>query len=519
MAAVLAVAVVLAVFLGALSVLGPDGCGTVDECLANAPESAALVSTRGGAVLDATVVARDDGSAALVTLRGHTSWTVATRSTVAPRLVAAGDLSGDGVTDYVLGLARPVSPARRCGGRTVFDTSLLVVDGRTGRGSSPVRPQADICWQKPTFSYPTQQWDASTAHIGDYSNAAKGQELVLTPYYAKTGTVWNLAQTGRWERVRTRARAGFAFPSTAAFDRAYDATNPTPCASPTPGTPCFVENSHVANAAMLPGTGARGLFVLTSARAVIYRPDLTPTADTAWYPGGTTSNGGRNYGLVDAYRAGRKTYVDLLGGCSVLTMSRAMQPGAAPTGGDANCGIVRHVERFSVDGTRITGHGSLYYGYAPTQGPYEGRLEYPGHPRAPLVGPGSSATVYNLLQGGTWSAQILNGPMATQPVSLPAWFVWDTIRVHGDALLLATRVRPGDPVAPWSFDVLRYSGSGVRSLQHVDGRVPALVRSPPSATMGTTDDGVFGAALRGDRLLVVSSDGSRSFAPIGAARR
>src|SRR4051794_29962266 len=242
-----------------------EGCRSPADCITAAPRDAEFVSTRADHLADATLRMRGDGSVRLVTLRGRTRWRIATRSAVTPRLVAAGDIDDDGVTDYVLALARPLVPAARCGDRAMQVTSLLVVDGKTGPRSTPVALLPDICWKKPTFSYPTHQWGAGTAYIGDFTEAYSGPELILTPYYASTATVWNLAQTGRWQRVRAASSRDLAFPSMPQFDRVYDASNSTPCSQPVPGGPCFVPDSHVANAVMLPAE-ARGLFVLTRAR-------------------------------------------------------------------------------------------------------------------------------------------------------------------------------------------------------------------------------------------------------------
>jgi hypothetical protein len=516
-AAVLLVVAIVAVaaILGAKSLLGPGGCRTPEGCLVAVPDDATFVATRVDGATDAELDVDEDGSAALVTLRGDRVWRVATGSDQAPEILASGDVSGDGVTDYVLGLVR--HRQRRCGSQAVTTTSFVVVDGRSGRARRLELPLADICWRKPTFTYPTRQWGAGTVYIGDVSPAHRGNELVAVPYYAKQGTVWNLAETGGWQRVRGAGGAtSFPWPSTARFDQVYDASNPAPCSSPTGGGRCFVDNSHVANAVVLPG-GA-GLFALTSARAVIYRPDLTPTSDITWFPGGSTVNGGRNYGLVEAYRAGGTTYVDLLGGCSVAASQRAMRE-VARTSSDAECGITRHVERFAVRGDRITNHTSLYYGYAPVQGTDEGRIEYPPRPRAPLGGPSTSWTAYNVRRGGTWAAQVLQGPMTTSPVDVAGWFVWATVPAPGGgASLLASRVTAGAVVPHWGFDVLRWNGSAFGSVKHVDGAVPALVSEPSTPTLHTSEQALSATTVRGGQLLVVGQDGSRRMVSISDGR-
>ena len=508
----------VAAVIAVISLREPGGCRTPAGCIVSAPDSATFVASRPGRAADATIEVDADGSASLVGLDGRPRWRVATASAEPPRVLAAGDLSDDGVTDYVLGLVRPVAPARRCGRQELKVTSFVIVDGRTGRTSTVSPPQEDVCWHKPTFSYPTQQWAPGTVYITDYTPARRGAELVAVPYYAKDGAVWNLAESGRWQRVRAGASDTFPWPSTPRFDQAYAAANPTPCSVPVPGGPCYVEDSHVANGVTLPG-GA-GFFALTSARAVIYRPDLSPTSDTTWFPGGVQANGGRNYGLVEAYRVDGRTFVDLVGGCSVLARQRAMLPGQTPSTADAECGLARHVERFAIDGSQIARRESVYYGYAGIQGTMEGRVEYPAHARAPLGGRSTSWTAYNLLRGGAWSAQVLQGPMTTSAIDLQGWYVWDTIRDGSQgAALLATRMKPGQTVPGWEFDVLRWDGSTFRSVQHVDGEVPALVGSPSSSSVHTSERSLFGALLHGRDLLVVGSDGRRRLVAISAGAR
>jgi hypothetical protein len=236
-------------------------------------------------------------------------------------------------------------------------------------------------------------------------------------------------------------------------------------------------------------------------------------------PGGVAVNGGRNYGLVESYRTEGHTWIDLLGGCSVGATQRAMLPGQSTAGGDLECGVTRHVERFAVDGGQISQHQGIYYGYAPIDGTAEGRLEYPARPRAALGGPGTSWTAYNLRRAGTWSAQILEGPMTTSPVALSGWYVWDTVPASGGGSdLLASRVAPGAATPDWSFDVLRWDGAQFRSVQHVDGEIPMLVALPSTPSRHDSEGAASGALLRGRRLLVADRGGHRRFVPISAGR-
>ena len=485
-------------------------CAPPSACVAALDGGETLVSTTASGTPDATLRGAADGSVSLVGLDGRRRWHVMTGSTTAPPLIAAGDVDADGLTDYVLGITRPMTPVRSCGAGTVAETSLLVVDGRTGKTSSPFGALPDICWTE--FNYPTRQWSSGTVYIGELTPASRGPEVVVIPYYATHGQVWNFAERGRWQPAKE-----FAYPSTKAFDRAYNAANPEPCTGATPGGPCYTRNSHVANAVF---TG-RGLLVLTSSRAVVYRPDLTPTSDRFWWPGDTTENGGRNYGLVEAYTVGKRTYVDLIGGCSTINRWKAMAPGADPTGGDANCGIARHFERFELEGSRITEHRSVYYGYLGANGGLDARVEFPARAHAPLGGPGTSWTAFNVLRSGNWAAQVFTDPASTQPLELPGWYVWDTVELaDGSAGLLASRVAPGSLVPSWELDVLRWNGSTFSSVQHVPGAVPVLLRYASTPTRHTSESSLYGAYVgpgAARNLLVADAEGRRTFVSLEPA--
>jgi hypothetical protein len=491
-------------------------CAPPEACVAALDGAETLVSTATSGRPDATLAPAADGSVSLVGLDGRRRWRVSTGSAAAPQLIAAGDVGADGVTDYVLSLTRPLSPVQGCGAGTVAETSLLVVDGRTGETSSPFGALPDICWT--AFNYPTQQWSSGTAYIGEFTRELRGPEVAVVPYYATHGRVFNLADSGRWQLVRTPSAKAFAYPSTDAFDRAYNAANPEPCRGATPGGPCYTPNSHVPNAVFTDG----GLLVLTSSRAVVYRPDLNPTSDRFWRAGGSTDDGGRNYGLVEVHEVGERTYVDLIGGCSTLNRWKAMAPGADPTGGDANCGIARHFERFELDGSRISEHRSLYYGYVGANGGLDARVEFPARPHAPLGGPGTSWTAFNVLRSGTWSAQVFTDPTSTQPMELPGWYVWDTVQLaDGNAALLASRVAPGSLVPSWELDVLRWNGSTTfASVQHIPGAVPVLLPSPSTATRHTSEGSLYGAYVgpaAARNLLVVDAAGRRTFVSLEPA--
>jgi hypothetical protein len=496
-------------------------CHPPEACVAALDGRQTLVSTTPSGVPDASLEPGVDGSVSLVGLDGRQRWQVPTDSTAAPQLVAAGDVGTDGVTDYILGLTRPVATARPCGSGNVAETSLVVLDGRTGNASAPFGALRDICWNTPAFNYPTQQWSSGTAYIGEFTRAHRGPEVVVLPYYATHGRVWNFAESGRWRLVRTPSADRFPFPSTPAYDRVYAATNPEPCSALVPGGACHIPNSHVANA-LFPAGSEGDLFVLTSSRAVVYRPDLTPTSDVLWSPGGNADNGGRNYGLVETYRSGDGTYVDLVGGCSTLNRWRAMGPGADPTGGDANCGIVRHFERFRLAGSRIAQHESVYYGYVGTHGGLDGRVEFPARPHAALGGPATSWTAFNLLRSGAWSTQVFTGPMSTQPMELPGWYVWDTVELEGGgAALLASRVPAGSLVPAWELDILRWNGSSTfASVQHVPGVVPVLHPYASTPSRHSSESSLYGSYVGPGaerKLLVVDAAGKRRFVSLAEA--
>ena len=449
---------------------------------------------RAGGKLDAAVVTTLDGSVELRRFDGTARW----HASVAPvnglpRLVAAGDFTGDGITDYAIWARRDSDPPATCGVTRMQTSTLVFLDGASGAESQPVGPLSDICW--PALGYPTHQLDFGTVYIGDFEASYRGNEVVVVPYYATAGTVWNFAQTHAWQQVSGRGgRQSFTYPSVPEFDSDYAAANGRACSSLGAGEPCYIPDSHVPNAVFVRPGSANDLFTLTSNRAVLYRADLTPTGDVTWLPGGTSANGGRNYGLVESYRYRGRSYVDLIGGCSVEYSRRAVVTGA-PDGGDPLCGIVRHLERFRIArGAAIVREGGVYYGFYWREGAFEGRVEYPAHPRAAIGGRGTSWTAFNVFSGGRWSIQIFAGPAALKPaLVLPNWFVWDTAVLDGSgqAMLLASRIAPGTSIPGRGFDVLRWSPRGFHSIHHSADVVPALVRLACTPTRHMLDSNIF----------------------------
>src|SRR5262249_9567922 len=156
--------------------------------LVSLPENATLVARR-GATTDASLQVDRNGVVSLVTLGGRRLWrTRVTSSSQPPQLAAAGDVDGDGFDDFILWTANPVSPPRACGQTGMRSSGLVLVNGGSGSTSSPFPALTDICWDTPTFNYPTQQWDFGSVYIGDFEPALRGDEVVLVPYYATEGT-------------------------------------------------------------------------------------------------------------------------------------------------------------------------------------------------------------------------------------------------------------------------------------------------------------------------------------------
>jgi hypothetical protein len=75
----------------------------------------------------------------------------------------------------------------------------------------------------------------------------------------------------------------------------------------------------------------------------------------------------------------------------------------------------------------------------------------------------------------------------------------------------------GQLVAPFEMDVLRWNGQAFRSMQHVGGVVPRLVRLAPRPTLRSSESGLFGAFVHDvaadgrPEVLVTGADGRRRF--------
>jgi hypothetical protein len=493
-------------------------CRPAILCKAHVPTLPTLATSTAAGRFDGYIAVGHRG-AALVRFDGSLIWKVATPGARArPRLVAAGDFTGDRIPDYVFWILRAPVREQACGSKPMRVSHLLFVDGRSGRNWQPVAPLLDICWDRPDFNYPTYQWDFGTVYVGDFTRRYRGREVLVVPYYAKEGRVLNFEAARRWQTVRGRdGRRTFPYPSVANFDHVYNASNTTPCSHPLQDGRCFVPHSHVANGVFVAGSGSPNFLTLTSMRAVLYRADLTPTGDTTWIPGGISATLGRNYGLVDAYRNRGKTYVDLLGGCSVESMRRAMRASRLGRGWEYVCGIVRHFERFRVQGDTIVRIGGAYHGFSSTGGPLQGRLEFPANAHAAVGGRRSAWAVFNLFRNGRWAIVAYDQPDAVTPrLELAGWFVWDAADLDRDgrAELLASKVSRGY-AAPWSFNVLAWTGTRFVSILHRDGVAPALLRYPNAPSTHTTEENIFGAytreTKRGMELLVEGRSGRLSW--------
>jgi hypothetical protein len=455
----------------------------------------------------------------LVDPSGRIRWRVAISSSQAPDLIASGDFTGDGVADFIFEEVRPASPAQSCFGHPMSVNQLVFVDGATGQAWRPVSPILDICWAN--LGYATHQLGVGTAYIGRFIAGRSTDQVVVFPYYTTVGWVLSFSRSSGWTYEHGK-RDYLAFPSSPAFDQVYDATNPSPCSSLPGAAECYVENSHVSNAVFI-GTRATplGMFVLTSDRAVIYRPDFTPTADLVWnYPEGS----GRNYGLVESHLSGTGETVTLIGGCSVAKTRDTMHTHQLS---DDPCGLQHHFEYFFIQGQSIVQHAGTFFGWAGTDGIWQNRLEFPFPSSVPLTG-GTLWSVFNLYRDGEWRAILLPNPAdPSSAVEVPGWYVWGTVFDRsGDAFLAATRVAATSStsidsyVPPWQFDLLAWQGGGLVSVAHYDGEVPSLALVSPGPDYHASDGDPFtlmemaSSYCGPNQLMVETKDSKRSSVPV-----
>lgn len=449
----------------------------------------------------------------LVGLDGIMRWHVPVSASESARLVAEGDFTGDGVPDAILRVATR-EPSKTCGGQPLTVTQLVLVDGASGRSWTPLPALEDICWSGFGSSppYATRQWGTGTAYVGDFGGVSGA--VITFPYYATAGTVMRFTGDG-FAAVAGAAVGDLVYPSTARYDLVYNRTNPTRCSVPYPPGPCFIPYAHVPNAVL----AGSDLFVLTSARAFLYRPDFGPTSDLTWISGGRLDNGGRNYGLVTTMS---DASIALIGGCSVLNTAQEMRAGGIS---NFDCSVHHHYEWFSVASGQIQAHASRYYGYVTTDGPLENRIEYPLHAASAITGRRNA--IFDLYRKGSWAIELLENPAQPDAVyELPGWYAWDALPLGADGswAVLASRVGAATASSPalpdWSFDVLAWRNGQLSSEGHFEGLVPALLQYPNSPGLHASDSLPAGVLtvphLQAVALLVEDRAGHRSYVDLPA---
>ncbi len=493
----------------------------------------------------------------LVTFGGRTLWSFPIAHKIVlpgeepfPNPATAGEFTGDGVPDYAFAARGPIAGAEPWGGFPQTWSQPALVDGATGKVSYPLPAIDNRRWDftsyaGPTAKYPTHRY-SGFVQIGDFNTAYHGREVVIIPTYAPEGRGWvlNWDHSERWRKVEGRNGAtSLLHPSEPEFESHYNAANPgSPCKHPFTLTTCHVQDSHVPTGLIINSRGWRNLFSMTSGRALLYRSDLTPTADTVWQSG-DTPNGGRNKGYSYSFSHDGHDYAALLGGCAVKVARASMKSGAPPSGlretsldgVDAHCGIHRHYASFEIDGQKIKNQFNRYYSYSGDRGEgfFHNRIEFPNNPVGPVGGSGTHWQVYNLYRAeeqstgpGHWELQVIRDPARPQDVDgVPGWYVWDAVDLDhdGQSELLATRTPADGPdgyVLPWETDVLRWNGSAFVSVDHEDGVAPALFTYPNMATRyadggrkreGTILRDVDSPSDGIDEVMVEDEDGDRSY--------
>jgi hypothetical protein len=447
-----------------------------------------------------------EGRIERIGLDGAVAWSAvpATAEGVNAGIAAVEDWSADGVLDVVAVATEPAGGT--CGADPMLRTHLLFVDGADGSIESPASPLDDLCWTFPTATYPTRQYYTGSVVVADFAPSHEGNEVILFPYYATMGWVLNRAGAGAWIMLQAETDPSFRhlfYPSTESFDTEYNATNAAPCQpSPWGGGACYVQYAHCANPVT---TSSGNLFLLTSGRAVSYRPDLSPTGDHVWAAGGRTDHAGRNYGLVTRFAMNGGEYVTLHGGCSSANMQEAMRAGELTTAGNPLCGIHRHYEIFSIVSGVVGTHASRFYAYAPEPGIHEGRLQYPRNAVFRNEPSGTVWSAWSLYEGGRWNAVVADPLSPDAPaVTLASCFLWDVRDLDGDGApeLLVTFLPTGAAagsveslIPPWSVEILAFDGEEIVSQGGVEGWVPAMVAQPNRASLRSSDGALFPAAV------------------------
>jgi hypothetical protein len=369
----------------------------------------------------------------------------------------------------------------------------------------------DICWDQ--YGYPTHQWGDGTAYIGHLLSGQPGNQVVVMPYFATEGWVLSFDSRDGWRQV-----GALSYPSTPAFDVAYDSSNSTPCQTIPDTNHCWQKWSHVANAIFVGGAQAPGLLLLTTHRAVVYRPDFTPTSDVVW---SYAEGGGRDYGLVESHQVANGTAVTLVGGCSVAKTRDTMHTHALSSD---NCELFHHYEYFLVQGQSIIQHTGRAFGWFGTVGRWQDRAEFPFPSMIPMSRQ-HLWSIFNLYRDGQWRAQLLPDPSdPNSTIEVPGWYVWGSVSDRMGNVFLAATLSPATAstdvasyVPPWQFDLLLWSNGQLVSVSHYDGVAPSLVRYPPGPGYHAADGDTFGLVEQRpsfppfNRLLVETADGEQSY--------
>lgn len=464
-----------------------------------------------------------------------------------PAPAAAGDYSGDAVTDFVFAARGRLEPQSLCGTYLETWTQLIFVDGRTGKTTTALPRIPNRCW---TFAsagvtYPTDRWPGYV-QIGEIARSYRGNEVIVIPNYPPEDRGWvlNLQHQGAWSKVLGRDNAdSLIFPSHPDFGTYYNSVNPSAPCHPTLGYPyCHVPDSHLPTGLLIGTDVARGALLMTTGRALIYRSDLTPTSDTTW-TSGSTPNGGRNYGLALSFSHQAKQYAVLIGGCPVRSAREAMKTGVLPGGRqdtslgstDGHCGIHHHYESFLLQGLGIAGHFNHYYSYSVSDGFFHARPEFPGTPVGPIGGVGTMWIGFNLFdappgsQGeGQWQIELRPNPSdPSVVVKQRGWYIWDIVDLNSDgkAEILATRAAANSTspyVLPWEVDVLVWNGQDLESVFHRNGVAPSLFKYSSDSTKyfsgGMREGTLTGDDKHGDVKVVMVEDktGARSLLRVPA---
>jgi hypothetical protein len=512
---------------------GPDGAAdtNADASRCTVPNNAGIVADGdalwngaslvpnaydfdGDGCVDGVLSVSAAGAMQRVALDGKVLWSTmpANAAGVNDGIAWVGDWSGDGVPDVIAVAYAPTG--QTCGTTPTRTATLLFFDGKTGALETPVSPMTDMCWTFGTTTYPTIQLYTGSVVVGDFAPSWKGSEVYVFPYYATTAWMLNRAAKGQWVMLETETDPSFRhlmYPSTSSFDSDYDATNATPCMpSPWNEPSCFVTNAHCANMVALAGGN---LFVLTSGRAVSYRPNLAATGDLTWAAGNRTDHAGRNYGLVTHFESpDGGEWTTLHGGCASASMVDAIANGAIDsTHGDYYCGIHRHYEVFSIAGgaTSPAGHTSLFYSYADVDGQYN-RLQYPRHAVFEHAPSKTLWTAFSLYDGTRWHVELGDPRMpGAFAAALDDAFLWDVRDLDGDGApeWIVTKLASGAGILPpRSTSIVTFDGKKATVVATVDAWIPVLPPQVNRAAVRSSDGGIYAAGVTdadGDGVLEV----------------